>query len=155
MGALISLCVSPFLFTLYAFIAPLVVSGKVNDKKYNVLNLILDSFNYKSKFFLDLATIGLIYNVFKYFTLNIALAIIPALIVLYIIGEFNINLPEEGMSGFTNTTGIKQAKVGFENGNDSSINICTIPEESEEIQRGGIQRGGKKNKSKKYNIRFV
>lgn len=154
LGALISLCVSPFLFTLYAFIAPLVVSGKVNDKKYNVLNLILDSFNYKSKFFLDLATIGLIYNVFKYFTLNIALAIIPALIVLYIIGEFNINLPEEGMSGFSNTTGIKQAKVDRTEF-DSSINICTIPEESEEIQRGGIQRGGKKNKSKKYNIRFV
>ena len=150
LGAIISLCICPFLFTLYAFIAPLVVSGKVNDKKYNVLNLILDSFNYKSKFFLDLATIGLITNVFNYFTLNMALAIIPALIVLYIIGEYNIDLPEEGMSGFSKTTGIRQAKIGNDNVNAGSFNVCSIPEESE-----GLQSGGKKSKSKKYNIRLV
>jgi hypothetical protein len=160
LGAIISSCICPFLFTLYAFITPLAVSGKVNDKKYNVLNLILDSFNYKSKFFLDLATIGLITNVFQYFSTNIALAVIPALIVLYIMGEYRINLPEEGLNDFSKATGVKLAKVGFEKGdgnfNAVSYNVCAIPEESEGVQRGGLQSGGKKGKlNKKYNIRLV
>ena len=161
-GALISSCICPFLFTLYAFISPLAASGKVNDKNYNVLNLILDAFSYKSKFFLDLASIGLLINAFKFFTLDIALAIIPALIILYIIGEYRIENPEVNTNGFTKAVGVKFSKVAFNKGdvayNAVPFNVCTVPEEqSGGSQIGGSQISGKKGKNgqKKYNIRFV
>jgi len=157
-GALISSLLTPFFFTLYSFITPLAAGAKVNNKNYNVLNLILDSFTYKSKFFLDLATIGLLINAFKFFTLDIALAIIPAIIILYIIGEYRIENPEINTNGFTKSTGIKPAKVAFNKSdvefNAVPFNVCTVPEE----QNGGSQSGGKKSKingQKKYNIRFV
>jgi hypothetical protein len=153
-GAFISSCVTPILFTLYAFIAPLGISGKVNNKNYNVLNLILDSFTYKSKFFLDLATIGLVVNAFQSFSLSLALAIIPAIIILYIMGEYSINNPEINDNGFTKSNGVKFSKVSFNkndiNFNAVSYNICAIPEEPSDIQSGGIGKKGKK-----YNIRLV
>jgi hypothetical protein len=168
LGALISSSISPIFFTLYAFIAPLTASGKVNNKNYNVLNLILDSFSYKSKFFLDLATIGLLINAFNFFTLDIALAILPAIIILYIIGEYKVENPEVNTNGFTKSIGINQTKVTFNkndvNYNAVPFNVCTIPEEqsgglqSGGQQSGGLQSGGKKykmNGKKKYNIRFV
>jgi len=162
-GALISALLTPFLLTLYSFITPLAVGGKVNNKNYNVLNLILDSFSYKSKFFLDLASIGLLFNAFNFFTIDIALAIIPALIILYIIGEYRIENPEVNTNGFTKSVGINQTKVTFNkndvNSNAVPFNVCAIPEE----QNGGFQNGGfqsrgkqyKMNGKKKYNIRFV
>jgi hypothetical protein len=158
-GAFISSCLTPFLFTLYAFITPLAVPGQVNDKKYNVLNFILDAFSYKSKFFLDLATIGLIANVFNFFSVNIALAIIPALIILYIMGEYTIESPEVNTNGFTKANGIKLAKVAFDTSNYNAVsyNVCAIPEEQTGIQSGGQSgaKKGKKNSNKKYDIRLV
>jgi len=162
LGALISSGISPFIFTLYAFITPLTAGGKVNNKNYNVLHLILDSFSYKSKFFLDLATIGLLINVFNFFTIDLALAIIPALIILYIIGEFRIENPEINTDGFTKAIGIKPPKAFFNKSdvdfNAVPFNVCTIPEEQNGGSQNDLQRGGKKRKingQKKYNIRFV
>lgn len=156
-GAIISACVSPIFFTLYAFLSPLFISANLiiepsKKKKYSLFNLIIDSFNYKSKFFLDLATIGLIISIFKNFTLNFALAIIPALIILYIIGEFRIENPEKGVDGFTKAKGVQQAII------NKGSRTPPTGEETESFLSQPIQSGGKKGKSKgkkKYNIRFV
>uniref|UniRef100_A0A6C0KN11 Uncharacterized protein n=1 Tax=viral metagenome TaxID=1070528 RepID=A0A6C0KN11_9ZZZZ len=154
-GAFLSFLITPFLFTLYTFFAPLLVSGKVNGKNYGLFNLIIDSFKFKSKFFLDLASIGLIANAFSFFTTNIALAVLPAIIVLYFIGEFNINSADWNTEGFSKLIGIKkiisnQTDINY---NTVAFDICSIPEENVAKQTGG--KKPKNANNKKYDIRLV
>jgi len=102
----LSAFVVPIFFTIYGLLSPLYATYRIkqnvtNNKSYNVLDFIKDTFAYKKFFFFILATISLISNGTKYLGNNAIIGIIIAILFAYFMGLYTNEMPEQGKDGFT------------------------------------------------------
>lgn len=141
-GAL-SAFVMPIFFTLYGLIAPLFATYKLKNieskqnKYFNIIDFIKDTFAYKKFFFFILATLSLFSNGIKYLGNNAIIGIIVAVIFAYFMGLYTNEIPEPGVDGFSFKIrqNMKQATVASKNYNNI-VEICkNIPIEDPEMQK--------------------
>jgi hypothetical protein len=102
----LSAFIVPIFFTIYGLLSPLYATYRIkqngtNNKSYNVLDFIKDTFAYKKFFFFILATISLISNGTKYLANNAIIGIIIAIMFAYFMGLYTNEMPEQGKDGFT------------------------------------------------------
>lgn len=128
--------IMPAFFTIYGLIAPLFASYKLkqtsqNDKPFNVIDFIKDTFAYKKFFFFILATLSLFSNGIKYLGNNAIIGIIVAVVFAYFMGLYTNEMPEPGIDGFTFKIkqNMKQAPVSEINlQNPKLVEVCqSIP----------------------------
>lgn len=126
---MLSVIVTPIVFTFYGLIAPLFASYKFKqtNNRLNVINFINDTFIYKKLFFFILATLSLFSNGITYLGNNFIVGIIVAVIVAYFMGLYTNEIPDIGVNGFnvTNKHNITQSNVNPINYNDPMlVEIC-------------------------------
>ena len=143
LGAL-SAFIMPAFFTIYGLIAPLFASYKLKqtsgkqNKTFNVIDFIKDTFAYKKFFFFILATLSLFSNGIKYLGNNAIVGIIVAVIFAYFMGLYTNEMPEYGTDGFSFKIkqNMKQAPVDEINLKDPKlVEICQrIPIDDEKLE---------------------
>ena len=141
---LLSSFITPAFFTIYALISPLFASYKLKqtstkqDKTFNVIDFIKDTFAYKKLFFFILATLSLFSNGIKYLGNNAIIGIIIAVIFAYFMGLYTNEMPEFGADGFSFKIrqNMKPASVDEINLKDPKlVNICQrIPIDDEKLE---------------------
>ena len=141
---LLSSFITPAFFTIYALISPLFASYKLKqtstkqNKTFNVIDFIKDTFAYKKLFFFILATLSLFSNGIKYLGNNAIIGIIIAVIFAYFMGLYTNEMPEFGTDGFSFKIrqNMKPASVDEINLKDPKlVNICQrIPIDDEKLE---------------------
>jgi len=146
---MISAFLSPAFFTIYGLISPLYAkyNFKQNDKSFNIIDFIKNTFAYKTFFFFVLATISLFSNGIKYLGSKSIIGIIVAVMFAYFMGLYTNEMPVLGEDNFTFKIRqkIKQAIVSDIDINyPKKVEICQpIPIDDEKIQKiidSGIYR---------------
>lgn len=138
---MISAFLCPPFFTLYGLISPLYAkySIKQNNRTFNVIDFIKNTFVYKKFFFFILSTISLFSNGNKNLGTNSVVGIIVAVVFAYFVGLYNNEMPEPGTDGFTLKIRpkIKQASINdIDINNPKKVQICqSIPIDDEKIQK--------------------
>lgn len=147
--AIVSTFLGPIFITIYGLISPLYASYKLKqsskpqDKSFSFYNFIKNTFVYKKLFFLILGTLSLFTNGNKYLGNNAIIGIVFAVIFAYFMGLYTNEMPEPGVSGFTQK--IKQdiiqssvSEINFKN--PKLVEVCQqIPIDdvkTEEIIKG-------------------
>jgi len=130
----LSAFIMPAFFTVYGLFAPLFASYKLRqtsqtsqNKTFNVIDFIKDTFAYKKFFFFILATLSLFSNGIKYLGNNAIVGIIVAIIFAYFMGLYTNEMPKYGTDGFSFRIKqiIKQAHVNEINlKNPKLVDIC-------------------------------
>jgi hypothetical protein len=121
--------VAPIIFTIYALIAPLYATYKLQktNKSCNVGDFIKDTFSYKKFYFFVLVTFSLIYNGATYLSPYSLAGIAIAIVFAYVMGLYTNKMPQEGVDGFTVKIRqiVKQASVEPINvSNPKLVEIC-------------------------------
>jgi len=121
--------IAPIIFTIYALIAPLYATYKLQktNKSCNVTDFIKDTFSYKKFYFFVLVTFSLIYNGATYLSPYSLAGIAIAIVFAYVMGLYTNKMPQEGVDGFTVKIRqiVKQASVEPINvSNPKLVEIC-------------------------------
>lgn len=121
---LISVFITPIIFTLYGLISPLFATYRVKNNQMNIGDFIKNTFAYKQFFFIILATISLFSNGITYLGNNSIVGIVLAVAFAYFMGFYTNEMPTY-VDGFSNTIrqNIKPLSVANLDKN-KTIKIC-------------------------------
>lgn len=125
-----SMFLSPIVFTIYGFFAPLYATYKINktDKTEGIYDFIKNTFKFKKLFFYILATVTLFSNTIQYLGSPAALAVTIAVLIAWFIGLYTIELPEAGINGFTTKIRETPIQATVEKLDIlKQVDICVIP----------------------------